>query len=227
MHQDIFTNIFIHTDISTIPSLALNHQLYQWCSDSYTWQLKLFKDFKKSIVDHRSLIQWLYLYYIEKAHINGIMYEEKATMIRKTVHIEYSLDGKRRWLYVQLTNPKPLEKLLPITRHHNCVAFYPFPPYQISFRHRKKFHKGIYDETQYKPIKGDIHMMVSDTALTYYMNCILFYNKIFDALHLTYNIDDLYYVDSKTAYIRIGILATLNPLENTKKSRNPLLISLI
>lgn len=233
--EDIFTNIFLRSNIHVIHNLIfINKTFHKYCLDLNLWKNKFKRDnlFWINDIYPRKLIERLKEYHDQKAtvsisemdHDSFVSYgdcDKLAYVILNTALVELSINSNEYHnIYVKIPHGKQLifnllgEIYNRNYRKCNVITLHTYKNmyknnYQISFRQLN--YKQL-DESNYKITKDDIYIKLSYSALLHYLTVILYnnrYTQIVDINNLSYIEKDL--IDgSKNAYQRLGTINTFN-----------------
>lgn len=210
--KDIFTNIFLQSDIKTIHHLIiLNKQINAYCHDTYLLNCKLLYN-KMVLLPFGNFIEWYKIYcdgIVRK--LPGHDYDKcmkYAKIILKTAEIESKIHAQAYNVHVRLPTGKSLliYELLNLNMKNKCntITFY-INAHKISFA-MVKYTNFERDIVNILPIA---ERKVSYQALIHYLTVLLYegyYEKIIDHKKESY-------MHCSSFSHRYGIVKTLEILD--------------
>ena len=227
MQQDIFTNIFLQSDIYTVHRLCqLSKTIDQYLTD-YLWQLKFSYDRLNNNDTPTSLTKWLKLYHVERVKkynfTNYNKYEKEAYLIVHTALVELEIPALNGiypkcidiYIKIPIAVKQLIYELLPHQlnfKYFNVITFHLSKyEYKMSLRQLclKNMAKSSYDESLYVKDKNDVIYHLNYDSLLYYFAVILQfdrYREIVDNQNRTFN-----YKFLSNSY-RFGIMTSLKYL---------------
>lgn len=208
MNQDIFTTIFIQSNIFTIPKLCMLSKLTRSWITNYLWICKLNHD--RLTLNPFNTYSCQYYHEARSGMVDFKTYSQEARIIINTAFIEGT-----DFIYIKLPIiDNVLYDLLPgkfRKKYYNVITL-SINKFMMIFRqlHHKKI-KG-FDESLYKSNSNDITIKLSYSAMIHYLTIILYYNYYFDIV----DSNNISYVKNKLnndyhnkSFIRQGIFKAL------------------
>ena len=231
MQQDIFTNLFLQSDIFTIHRLCqLSKEILKYCQSSYLWSLKCSYDDLTLKEKEVSLLTWFKKYHDHRAlkyhdeqfknypnfHFDASKKKSYCIIQTALIELEKSLnDDIQIYIKIPIAIKQLLFNLLPKKikpKYFNVITLHiKKDNYKMSFRQLNLKTIG-FDESVYVKHKEDVVYHLNNESILYYLFIILYqgyYTDIVDYKNQTFRYEIM---NEKSC--RYGIMTSINYLIN-------------